>query len=638
MGLIGWWPLHTESGNVVDLSGETNGGSTTGGVKRGLSGKGGLNSMGFNGSDSGVNISDIKSLDQMSLSVWLKGGNGNIAFQLRANNEVTLYKDNPGAQVNMIDGGNNNISVSTDAGENDEWVHVVFTWDGRNMVLYVNGDQKDHAVQTGMDSQGLSDSIGYNSGGDNLYYQGEICDVRLYDHVISISEVKELYRQGGQISPPEDGVSRYEFEGDATDSWHSNDGTVNGATFTSGKFGQVASFDGSNDLIETNNNFTQKAKGKGTFSCWLKIDDSGTGNQPVFVIPGYQSTASHPADRANIRLVQPSSGQLKFEYEGADDDHQSVTFSYPQNKWFLFTGSYDVNRGFLKAYVDGAVVASNNSFTNQDLGGVDYPLHIGGYGGNQVSGYMSGLIDDFRFYDRALKSSEVKALYHGYNDLAQPPGASDPAAVSRYKFDDSVNSTIIDSWGSNDGTDNTSAGYVNGVRGKAKDFDGSDDYIVTSQFDPTSNDAVTLSMWMNGTVDGTWPLSFYADSNNRIGLNQQTNTIEVYSKIGGTAYQTSEISLASNVWNHVVGVMTSNRLELYINGSLATSKSISATPSNIGAGELYIASFDGSSNFFSGKIDDVRIYSRALKPWEIHELYRWGTGGRDMRRETVNKR
>jgi hypothetical protein len=39
-----------------------------------------------------------------------------------------------------------------------------------------------------------------------------------------------------------------------------------------------------------------------------------------------------------------------------------------------------------------------------------------------------------------------------------------------------------------------------------------------------------------------------------------------------------------------------------------------------------------------GLIDDVRIYDRALEPWEIHEIYRWGTRGRDLRPDLVRKK
>lgn len=89
------------------------------------------------------------------------------------------------------------------------------------------------------------------------------------------------------------------------------------------------------------------------------------------------------------------------------------------------------------------------------------------------------------------------------------------------------------------------------------------------------------------------------------------------------AVDTSNITL--NRWIHVVGVrnVTSDTVNLYVNGVLVNSVTDTTTsvPTysdfNIG-GQLSVG------RFFGGRIDDVRLYSRALSSTEISALYRLG--------------
>ncbi|MDP2638453.1 MAG: LamG domain-containing protein, partial [Candidatus Levybacteria bacterium] len=81
---------------------------------------------------------------------------------------------------------------------------------------------------------------------------------------------------------------------------------------------------------------------------------------------------------------------------------------------------------------------------------------------------------------------------------------------------------------------------------------------------------------------------------------------------------TSNTTLVVNTWYHVVMVREGSSTKLYINGNLdksASGGSISAN-SKIGIG----ADAAGGSKL-SGKIDDMRIYDRALSVTEVQALY-----------------
>ena len=74
-------------------------------------------------------------------------------------------------------------------------------------------------------------------------------------------------------------------------------------------------------------------------------------------------------------------------------------------------------------------------------------------------------------------------------------------------------------------------------------------------------------------------------------------------------------------WHHIAGVFDGRRLCIYVDGVLARERSVSgaiATTDN----PLHIGTrIDNESKFFDGRIDDVRIYGRALSREEIAKLH-----------------
>jgi hypothetical protein len=86
----------------------------------------------------------------------------------------------------------------------------------------------------------------------------------------------------------------------------------------------------------------------------------------------------------------------------------------------------------------------------------------------------------------------------------------------------------------------------------------------------------------------------------------------------------------ADTWYHVTGVYNDADVTGYIyvdgelQGSTMTQDSTSALLENVNApieiGRCQLEQLGGSVNYFHGRIDDVRIYSRALSEDDIHEL------------------
>jgi hypothetical protein len=79
-----------------------------------------------------------------------------------------------------------------------------------------------------------------------------------------------------------------------------------------------------------------------------------------------------------------------------------------------------------------------------------------------------------------------------------------------------------------------------------------------------------------------------------------------------------------------------SKARLYINSVERASDDISAIGDISNTNPLTIGSGEGEA-FHDGRIDDVRIYSRALSDYEIQQLYLWGTHGIDRRYEVMRQ-
>ena len=97
-----------------------------------------------------------------------------------------------------VNTGNDNFFVTTGGG----WYHVVMTFDGTNLKLYVNGDLKDtnsNSNYSTTDQTGVF-SIGRRADTQTLYYNGKIDEVTLWNTALSASAVTALYNSGSGLS------------------------------------------------------------------------------------------------------------------------------------------------------------------------------------------------------------------------------------------------------------------------------------------------------------------------------------------------------------------------------------------------------------------------------------------------------
>jgi hypothetical protein len=101
------------------------------------------------------------------------------------------------------------------------------------------------------------------------------------------------------------------------------------------------------------------------------------------------------------------------------------------------------------------------------------------------------------------------------------------------------------------------------------------------------------------------------------------------SGIGTTSVYTFNNSAPAAIWSHVTAVYSNKSMKIYCNGQLHNSETFgydtgTTTPNNvltIGCRSYNVTVFDW---FFTGIIDDTRIYNRALSDGEVQQLYEAG--------------
>jgi PKD repeat protein len=199
----------------------------------------------------------------------------------------------------------------------------------------------------------------------------------------------------------------------------------------------------------------------------------------------------------------------------------------------------------------------------------------------------------------------------------------DPAStlVAAYGFEEGSGTTTADLSGNGNAGSITSGTWRPGKFGNALLFNGTSSLVTIN--DSLSIDLTTeatLEAWVNPSALGGWRNIIYKEQDIYFLMG---STPQGPADFGGTfasgnVYGASALPL--NTWTHLAATYDGATMRFYVNGVLANSRAqtgaiqTSAGPLTIG-GDL--VTHDAGPQFWSGLIDEVRIYKRALSASEI---------------------
>jgi hypothetical protein len=193
---------YTFSGNTADSSGNGNNGINNGAVlaadRFGKANK----AYDFNGTNAYVNCGNAGSLNMnnaLTLSAWIKPrsvSDGRVISKwgLSSGYEMDLYNQNVEFGFNQSSFVSANISYLLNT-----WIHVVGSYDGTTVKLYVNGALKSTygPYSTTIVNSTYNLLIGEMANMATSYFNGLIDDVRIYNRALRAGEIDTLYKEGG---------------------------------------------------------------------------------------------------------------------------------------------------------------------------------------------------------------------------------------------------------------------------------------------------------------------------------------------------------------------------------------------------------------------------------------------------------
>lgn len=143
---------------------------------------------------------------------------------------------------------------------------------------------------------------------------------------------------------------------------------------------------------------------------------------------------------------------------------------------------------------------------------------------------------------------------------------------------------------------------------------------------------VTFEVWMNpASVVGSYGLieKYHTAGTGRSFrlFNSGQKVKLLISDTGATGeFEVSANFLTANKWWHIVVTFNSGVWEVYGNGvEQTTATDFTMTAIHASTTDLRIGIT--GSDYFNGKIDEIRIYNRVLAAWEIKALYEQGKPG-----------
>ena len=405
-------------------------------------------------------------------------------------------------------------------------------------------------------------------------------------------------------------VSQWDFnEGTGTlagDGVGGNNGTLTGDTTWSSDTpdgsGSSLAFDGSGDSVHISDDSSLHITGQVTLMAWVKETAIGQYAKIISRRTGYY-----------FYFLGVDNGH---PYGGIGDDitytvtGKSLLMSL--DRWNHLAVVYDDDKDSMFLHFDGTERMTTTAQRLPVTVGVDLSIGADSQG---AGSFFNGDIDDVAIFDRALTDAEIRGLFYG---TAHP--------------------NRVAGWGFNGTTDDAGAGAHDGIMvggsyttdrfdlpGAALHVDGNDYVRVPDHADFRLTGELTLTAWIREQLPGAFAKIVSRRSGNYFYFLGVDNG-RPYGGIGdGSSYTVTRKSIAMlpDQWHFVALVYddAADRLQIYFDGTLDETTVSVSLPDVPGVDLTIGADYEGTQNFFTGFIDQVAVYDRALTGDEIREAY-----------------
>jgi len=211
-------------------------------------------------------------------------------------------------------------------------------------------------------------------------------------------------------------------------------------------------------------------------------------------------------------------------------------------------------------------------------------------------------------------------------------GSARAELVAWWKLDDGAGTTAVDSSeNGHDGTLNGDPAWIEGVYGGALQLDGSDDHVMCGliDIDTTVTGGVTVTAWINKPAGGDYKVCSNRQAENAAGGGFTCSIYNDHMEMDVTSDAARNLNrdsdgdtVPADTWVHLAWVLNDagDTFNEYYNGVLVDSsaESVSVT---VSTAEFRIGGDSPTlGHYFSGMIDDLRIYDHVLTESELADV------------------
>jgi hypothetical protein len=205
--------------------------------------------------------------------------------------------------------------------------------------------------------------------------------------------------------------------------------------------------------------------------------------------------------------------------------------------------------------------------------------------------------------------------------VATPPPPSPVGLVAAYSFNEVSGTTLVDRTGAgHTGTVSGATWTTQGRFGGALSFDGVNDWVtIASQTTLALTTGMTLEGWVYPQSLSNWRTILLKEQPGGLSyglFSDATSHAAGWATIGTQVGVASPATLPLNTWTHIAVTYDGAVMRLFVNGSQVATRSQSGAMAT-SSDPLRIGGTSLASAFFQGRIDEVRIYNRALTPAEV---------------------
>ena len=476
--LMGWWKFEETSGTSIEdssyyghngvFSGAANVSSTTGIDKNGLT---------FQASSSyfvSVPHNTDYNLNTYTLSLWVKGTSAP-ALQtpskiIDKNTNFSMNWHHYSRTISCEHYANSawQITSSITGLSADTWYHLACTYDGDDIIMYVNGAEADRRVNVPAPDVNTQDiAIGSYFEGNGFFFDGYMDDVRIYNRALTAAEIDMIYDwgiAGGTISNTTDGdTCDPSEEGDllynsseqvmqfcngtnwistvaanqygptenllgwwrmddasgttVTDSAGLNNGTWNDVSgsddlsdvTTTGRYGNAINFTGGDQYIALPNSTNLKPTYPFNLSMWVYYRSS-VDSQRLFQGDDWNDEGSEYCGFALLVMsdgaVRPEVGMCAGGAHSATRLSEESSTFLTENTWNHISVNYN-SHGNTDIYINGTLSPSSTDGAGTTM---VYQATAQPKIGSVANRYSNSIIDDIRLYSVALPLAQIQLL------------------------------------------------------------------------------------------------------------------------------------------------------------------------------------------------------------------------------------